>query len=146
MVSWWLRWPPSLDNGQGMLPPLGLGPHMSRTFEQVSFPLSWQILLRALWELSRAGSLGPIGQMQTKLEPGNVEEFSLRIRIRINNWLSGCCCKSNPCDKIEMWKEDPGVGVHQVLGFRFLNKVLWSEMSFICLSPSERTALDSRHN
>ena len=86
------------------------------------------------------------GQMQTKLESGNVEEFSLRIRIRINNWLSGCCCKSNPCDKIEMWKEDPGVGVHQVLGFRFLNKVLWSEMSFICLSPSERTALDSRHN
>ena len=54
-------------------------PHMSRTFEQVSFPLSWQILLRALWELSRAGSLGPIGQMQTKLEPGNMEEFSLRI-------------------------------------------------------------------
>ncbi len=44
---------------------------------------------------------------------------------------------------IEMWKEDPGVGVHQVLGFRLLNKVLWSEMSFICLSPSERTALDS---
>ena len=25
MISWWLRWPPSLDNGQGMLPPPGPG-------------------------------------------------------------------------------------------------------------------------
>ena len=63
------------------------GPRMPRTFEQISFPLSWQILLRALWELSRAGSLGPIGQMQTKLEPGNMEEFSLKIRIRKNKGL-----------------------------------------------------------
>ena len=55
-------------------------PHMSRTFEQVSFPLSWQILPRALWELSRAGSVGPIGQMQTKLGPRNVEEFLLGSR------------------------------------------------------------------
>ena len=119
------------------------GPHMSRTFEQVSFPLSWQILLRALWELSRAGSLGPIGQMQTKLEPGNVEEFSLRIRIRIINWLSGFCCKSNPCDnwdvKRRSWsRSTPGVG----LSFSEQSSLIWN---VIHLSGSVRADSTGQH-
>ena len=161
MISWWLRWPPSLDNGQGMLPPPGPGPgsrihfiirgktrrpHTPQPQPGHTCPALLNKFLslcldKFYWEPSEnyheQGHWDQLaGQMQTKLESGNVEEFSLRIRIRINNWLSGCCCKSNPCDNWDVkgrsWsRSTPGVG----LSFSEQSSLIWN---VIHLSESVR--------